>query len=85
MKRSGVMIAVTLVMSLALGCESGREEGIPSGPLQGTQTNEFREAMQKAGNKMMKGQMGKKAAAPITKSPEQEPKEEKDKEKPSTP
>ena len=82
MYRSGVLIAIALLMSLAVGCgESSREEGIPSGPLQGAQTNEFREAMEKASNKMMKKPMGKKAAAPAAKPADNEQKEEK----PSTP
>jgi hypothetical protein len=57
-------------MSMSMGCESGREEGIPSGPLPGAQTDEFRKTMETAGNKMMKGRMGKKAGNPGTKGAE---------------
>ena len=85
MKRFGVLIAVALLMSLAVGCESGREEGLPPGGVQGSQTSDFRKAMEGAGNKMMKGQMGKKSAAPPTKAPAKDVKDEKEKEKPSTP
>ena len=80
MKRSGILIVVILLSSLTIGCESGREEGIPSGPLPGAQTNEFRKAMEKAGDKMRKGQMGKKAFQSQKKEPAK-PKEEE----PSTP
>jgi hypothetical protein len=84
MRRYGVPIVVALLMSLVVGCgESGRQEGLPPEGVQSSQTSEFRKAMETAGNKMMKGQMGKKAAAPISKAPEKDQKEEK--EKPSTP
>jgi hypothetical protein len=83
MKRSEGFIASIFLLLLIVGCESGRQEGMPEGPVQGSQTEDFRKTMERAGNKMMKGQMGKKAAAPITKSPEKE--KEQEKEKPSTP
>jgi hypothetical protein len=83
MKRPAGVIASAFLGILVLGCESGREEGIPGGQVQGSQTEDFRKTMERTGNKMMKGQMGKKAAAPLTKSPEKE--KEPEKEKPSTP
>lgn len=68
MKRSSTLIAAAFLTSLIAGCDGGLQEGPPPGPIQGTQTDEFRKSMERAGNKMMKGQMGKKAAAPITKA-----------------
>ena len=70
MKRPVVSIAVTLLMSLAVGCDSSREVGPPPGPVQSPITNDFRKAMEGAGNKMMKGQMGKRSGDPVTKTPE---------------
>ena len=65
MRRSRVLVAMACLGFLIVGCGGGLTEGPPAEPVKSSQTNEFRESMKRAGNKMMKGQMGKKAAAPV--------------------
>ena len=71
MKRLGELLACIFLGSMMAGCgESGIPAGPPAETPTGTQTNEFREAMQNAGNKMLKKQMGKKAFEPPKKADE---------------
>jgi len=59
-KRVGVLISCGAVVAFAFGCgEGGVEVGAPTDTSKGPVTNEFREAMQKAGNKMTKNQKPK--------------------------
>jgi len=74
MKRIGVLLASAFLGSVIAGCESGLKEGSPSEPVTTAVTNEFKAAMEKAGPKMTKKQMGKgqmpkQSSAPETKSP----------------
>jgi hypothetical protein len=58
MKRFAIVLALALPASIIVGCDGGGVEvGSPSEAPKGAQTQQFREAMEKAGNKMMKGQM----------------------------
>jgi hypothetical protein len=60
MKRATVFVSCAAVVGLAFGCgEGGVDVGAPKDTSKGPVTNEFREAMQKAGNKMMKNQKPK--------------------------
>ncbi len=55
MKRFGVLLTSVFLVSSIVGCGGGGiQEGSPSEtPATGAQTPEFREAMEKAGKKMM--------------------------------
>jgi hypothetical protein len=57
MKRLRFVVASGLLVSLIAGCGGGGiEVGAPSGEVKSVQTDEFKAAMEKAGNKMqMKG------------------------------
>ncbi len=73
MKRFGALLTGVFLSSMIAGCDGGGiKEGSPDEPVTSTQTNEFREAMKGAGNKMLKKQMGKKSADPPKKAPEKE-------------
>jgi hypothetical protein len=59
-KRAGFFVSCAAVVAFAFGCgEGGVEVGSSKDTSKGPVTNEFKEAMQKAGNKMMKKQMPK--------------------------
>jgi len=59
MKRIGVLLASAFLGLVLVGCEGGLKEGSPSEPVTTSITNEFKAAMEKAGPKMTKKQMGK--------------------------
>jgi hypothetical protein len=69
MKRVGTLLTVAFVGSMMMGCESGREEGLPSEVPTTHQTPEFKELMEKTGNKMLKKQNPKGFGGPAKTGP----------------
>jgi len=65
MRRLAVFLTRVLPLSIIVGCGGGGVEvGAPSEAPKGGMPPEFREAMQKAGSKMMKKQRPKEFGAP---------------------
>jgi len=69
MKRFGVLFTSVFLGSMIVGCEGGREVGSPAEAPKSSITPDFRAAMEKAGNKMMKKQMPKDFSAPAKTGP----------------
>jgi hypothetical protein len=69
MKRFGEFCTCVFLASIIAGCgEGGIPAGSPAEIPKSSQTDQFKEAMQNAGNKMLKKQMGKKAFEPTKKA-----------------
>jgi hypothetical protein len=64
MKRFAILLTSAFLAAMIIGCEGGREVGPPAEGNQSPITSDFREAMEKAGNKMMKQQMPKDFGTP---------------------
>jgi len=65
MKRFGTVLASVLLGSMIAGCDSGGiKEGSPAEPVTGQVSDQFRATMEKAGDKMTKGQVGGKKNVP---------------------
>jgi hypothetical protein len=68
MKRCAVLLSSFLLVAVIVGCEGGREVGPPAeGGGQSGITSDFREAMEKTKNKMLKKQMPKDFGGPAKK------------------
>jgi hypothetical protein len=69
MKRFAILLTSVFLGSTIIGCEGGREVGPPEGGPQSSITPDFRAAMEKTGNKMMKKQMPKDFGTPAKQEP----------------
>jgi hypothetical protein len=67
MKACAVLLTSGILVAMIVGCEGGREVGPPAGGVQSSITSDFKAAMEKAGNKMMKKQMPKAFSGPAKK------------------
>jgi hypothetical protein len=67
MKCFAVLLTAVFLVSMIVGCEGGREVGPPAEGVQSSVTSDFKAAMEKAGNKMMKKQMPKAFRGPAKK------------------
>jgi hypothetical protein len=70
MQRLRLIVASLLLWPVITGCGGGPEIGAPA-EIKGTQTNEFKEAMEKAGPKM--AGKGKPAGAKAKEAPKEGP------------
>jgi hypothetical protein len=71
MKRFGSMLGLVFMGSLLVGCDSGIPAGAPAEIPKTSQTQEFKDLMKTAGEKMQrkgKGAMQKSAPAPAAES-----------------
>jgi hypothetical protein len=59
MKRFGVFVSCGAVVAFVVGCGGTVDVGAPAEPPKSAVTNEFKAAMEKAGNKMMRKQAPK--------------------------
>jgi hypothetical protein len=68
MKRLGPLFGLALFGTMAAGCESGIKEGAPAEMPAGAQTDEFKNTMKTAGEKMQRKGMRKGATSPGVKA-----------------